>query len=59
MAVEDARMKGKKDGNYTTTTRFSEMFCPLAFRTEMGINILYSIIKLFHESGKDLSSVLA
>ena len=52
-------MKGKKDGNNTTTTRFSEMFCPLAFRTEMGINILYSTIKLFHESGKELSSVLA
>ena len=41
-------MKGKKDGNYTTTTNFSDMFCPLAFRTEIGINILYPAINLFH-----------
>lgn len=52
-------MKGKIDGNYTTTTNFFDMFCPLAFRTEIGISILYSTIKLFHESGKELSSVLA
>ena len=45
---KDARMKGKKDGNYTKTTNFSDMFCPLAFRTEIGINILYPAINPFY-----------
>lgn len=52
-------MKGKKDGNYTTTTNFFDMFCPLAFRTEIGISILYPAINLFHKSGTKLLSVLA
>ena len=45
---KDARMKGKKDGNYITTTNFFDMFCPLAFRTEIGINILYPAINPFY-----------
>lgn len=41
-------MKGKEDGNYITTANFSDMFCPLAFRTEIGINILYPAINPFY-----------